>query len=131
MVEQSLSFRSLQVGLLFVLSAAVIVDVTLPVGNLWSGSNGSIELERSDASLRHQAVLHNAHARLNQVFEDGVESPRAADLAIQNLDCWETELTTKGETAKADACKQGFESALAVLTATEFPMQARVRMVEP
>ena len=131
MVEQSLSFKSLQVGLLLVLSAAVIVDVTLPIGNLWPGGNGSIEMERSDTSLRHQAVLHHAHARLNQVFEDGVESPRAADLAIQNLDCWETELNAKGETAKADACKQGFESALAVLTATELPLQTGLRIVEP
>ncbi len=118
-------------GLLVAVAIATFVDVTEPGLNGWSQAPEIAAPERSNATLRHQAALHHAHQRLNSSFEDGVENARAADLAIQNLDCWENELKSKGETEKADACRQGFESALAAISTTKLSQHASLGASAP
>ncbi len=131
-MEHTLSVRILQVGLLFVLVAAGVVESAGPNG-LWRSTVNAAGTPGADRqlSLRHEAVLHNAHTRLDQAIEDGVESARAADLAIKNLDCWERELKAKGETEKALACREGFEFALAAVATPKFSVTASLRVGEP
>ncbi len=131
MMEHSISLRFLQGGLLGALAFACFVDVSEPLSRFEAGFGNAVEIDRSNTQLRHEAALHNAHARLDQTFEDGVENARAADLAIKSLDCWETELKTHGETPRADACRQGFESAMAAVVTPKFEMQASLHLIEP
>ena len=130
MMEHSFSLRFFQGGLLVALAFACFVDISEPLGRFEAGLNDNWA-NRPNTQLRHEAALHNAHARLDQTFDEGVENARAADLAIKSLDCWETELKTNGETPRADACRQGFESAMAAVVSPKFEMQASLTLVEP
>lgn len=131
-MEHSHSLRALQVGFFLLIVCASFVDFTGP-NSVWTALTNNMSEDRQDAApnFRHDASMHNAHLRLDLALENGVESARAADLAIENLDCWETELRSNGETAKADACKQGFESALAAISSPSYTMQANLRFIEP
>ena len=131
MMEHSFSLRLFQGGLLVALAFACFVDVSEPLTRFDVSFQNDLSAVGSNMQRRHEAALHNAYARLDQTFDDGVENARAADLAIKNLDCWETELKTNGETPRADACRQGFESAMAAIVTPKFEMQANLNLIEP